>query len=379
MKRILTVLSALVIMVVVLSACTPAAPAAPKAEPTKAAEKPAEKPAEPAKPADPTKVVEKPVEPTKAAEKPADPTKPAEAGAQLPEVDPAKLQGAIYVAGSSTVYPVAEAIGESLKADGFTGELKIDSIGTGGGFKRFCEAGESDIATASRTIKDGEKDACGKLSPARNPIAFNFGIDAIAIVVSKQNTFLKNVSKDELAKIFSDKAEKWSDVNPSWPAEDIKRFIPGTDSGTFDFFNETITMKSMKIDVAADAKKVILNAKNTQPSEDDNVLVQGVEGSPFAVGFFGVAYYKNAESKLNAVTIENVGPTYEDATAGKYALARPIFLYSDAAIMKSKPQVAAFINYYLTNVNDVIGKVGYYPAKAETLEASKKAWLDAMK
>ncbi len=161
----------------------------------------------------------------------------------LPEVDPSTLKGNIYTAGSSTVGPLSEAIQELFVQDGFTGEIKNDIIGTGGGFERFCKTGETDIANASRGIKDAEKENCAKLSPARNPIAFRVGTDAITVVVSKKNDFLKNVTAEELDKIFTT-AEKWSDVNPKWPAQAIKRFTPGTDSGTFDFFAEFVTRRS---------------------------------------------------------------------------------------------------------------------------------------
>ena len=113
--------------------------------------------------------------------------------------------------------------------------------------------------------------------------------------------------------IFSDKAEKWSDVNAAWPAEAIKRFTPGTDSGTFDFFVETITQKVNKIEKLDDAKKVVLNAKNLQTSEDDNVLVQGVEGDKYAIGYFGFAYYQQQKDNLKAISIDDVAPSFETA------------------------------------------------------------------
>lgn len=304
---------------------------------------------------------------------------PAAGEVELPEVDPFELKGNIYTAGSSTVGPLSEAIQELFVQDGFEGEIKNDIIGSGGGFERFCKTGETDIANASRGIKDAEVENCGKLTPGRTPIEFRVGTDAIAIVVSKSNDFLTNVTKAELDKIFSDKAVNWSDVNKAWPAQPIKRFIPGTDSGTFDFFVETITQKVNKIEKLEDAKKIVLNAKNVQASEDDNVLVQGVEGDKYAIGYFGFAYYQQQKDNLKAVSIDGVEPNFENAESGKYVLSRPLFIYSDAAILKSKPQVAGFINYYLTNVNQVIEKVGYFPASDEALNASKQALLDVLK
>ena len=208
----------------------------------------------------------------------------------------------------------------------------------------------------------------------RTPIEFRVGTDALAIVVNPANDWLGDgVTLAELAQIYSKDVTNWSDVNPAWPAQPIKRFSPGTDSGTFDYFVEVV------MDPAFDKKgeEALLAAGNLQLSEDDNVLVQGVEGDQYAIGYFGFAYYVENEGKLAAVAIEGVAPSAEAVDAGEYALARPLFIYSDAKIMAEKPQVAQFINFYLTNVNDVIGPVGYFPAPAEALTASTDAWLEA--
>src|SRR6185436_11634105 len=151
-----------------------------------------------------------------------------------------------------------------------------------------------DIATASRPIKDTEIESCAALSPAREPIAFQVGIDALAITVSKENTWLTDVTKAELAQIFST-ATNWSDVRPEWPNEPIQRFSPGTDSGTFDYFVEAVMAPANQVDGKANVdagEKAILDSAGIQLSEDDNVLVQGVEGSPYAIGYFGYAYYQ---------------------------------------------------------------------------------------
>ena len=300
------------------------------------------------------------------------------ANVELPEVDPSTLEGDIYSAGSSTVGPLSEAIQEMFVQDGFAGEIKNDIIGSGGGFERFCKTGETDIANASRGIKKEEVENCGKLNPARKPVEFRVGTDAITVVVNKKNDFLKNVTTEELGKIFTT-AEKWSDVNPKWPAQPIKRFTPGTDSGTFEFFAEVVVQKPMKLKTVDEAKEMLLNAKNTQASEDDNVLVQGVEGDQYAIGYFGFAYYQHQKDNLSAISINDVAPSFETAESGKYLLSRPLFIYSDAAILKAKPQVAGFINYYLTNVDKVIEKVGYFPASEKAMDASKQALLDALK
>ncbi len=295
----------------------------------------------------------------------------------LPEVDPGALTGDIYTAGSSTVGPLTEAVIEQFIMEGFSGQIKNDIIGSGAGFERFCVSGETDVANASRAIKTSEVDSCAQLTPARTPVEFRVGTDAIAVVVSKDNTFATDITLEELAMLFTT-AEKWSDVRADWPAEPIQRFTPGTDSGTFDFFVEVVIQKPQKLEKLEDAKALVLSATNLQTSEDDNVLVQGVEGSPYAIGYFGFAYYQEQAANLHALSIDGVAPSGETAESGDYVLARPLFIYSDAEIMKAKPQVAAFINYYLTYVNDLIGEVGYFPASAEALNQAKQAWLDAM-
>lgn len=284
----------------------------------------------------------------------------------LPMVNPLKVTGNIITAGSSTVYPLSERMAERFKEEGYSGVITIDSIGSGAGFERFTVAGETDIANASRAIKAKEIDAAKTIG--RTPLEFRVGTDALAVVVSKANTFAKNVTKEELARLFST-ATTWKDVNPSWPNEPIQRFIPGTDSGTFDYFAE---------EVFASNPEPLLSAKNLQLSEDDNILVQGIKGSPYAVGFFGYAYYAENEASLNILSINGVEAVKANVDNNTYPLARPLFLYSDAEVMRSKPQVAAFIDFYLSYVNEEVIKVGYFPASEADIDTGRKLWLEAM-
>jgi phosphate transport system substrate-binding protein len=309
-----------------------------------------------------------PMEPTAVPAQPT--TAPAEGPetgmVELPEVNPLVLSGNIVSAGSSTVFPLSERMAERFKDEGFGGEITIDSIGSGAGLERFCVAGETDIANASRAIKEDEVAAC--MAIGRTPVEFRVGTDALAVVVSSENDFLTDVTTEQLALLFS-RAETWADVDPAWPAEPILRFSPGTDSGTFDYFVEHVFDSD---------EAPLLAAKNLQLSEDDNVLVQGVEGSPYAVGYFGFAYFQENADKLKAVSIDSVAPTAETAENGEYPLARPLFIYSDPGILAQKPQVAGFINFYLAFVNEEILDVGYFPASAEALDAARQAWLDAV-
>jgi phosphate binding protein len=284
----------------------------------------------------------------------------------LPEVDPSAVSGNVITAGSSTVFPLTERMAELFNDDGYTGEITVDSIGSGAGYERFCVAGETDIANASRPIRESEVASCQLIN--RHPVEFRVGTDALAVTVSADNDFLENVTLAQLAQIFST-AALWSDVDPSWPAEPILRFSPGTDSGTFDYFVEEV----FDTDEAP-----LLAAENLQLSEDDNILVQGVQGSPYAIGYFGYAYFAENEDVLKALSIEGVEPTAQSVDDNSYPLARPLFIYSDAAIMQAKPQVAAFINYYLTHVNEEIEDVGYFPASIDAWDASRQAYLDAI-
>ena len=294
-------------------------------------------------------------------------------GVTLPEVDPLTVTGDIISAGSSTVFPLSERMAGRFKEEGYQGNITIDCIGSGAGFERFCKSGETDISNASRPIKHSEVESCRAIG--REPVEFRIGTDGLAVVVSKENTFLTDITLEQLAKAFSDEVQKWSEINPDWPDQDIKRFSPGTDSGTFDFFVEYVMDPAYGKDAG---KEHILKAANLQLSEDDNVLVQGVEGSPYAIGYFGYAYYQENKDRLNIVSINGVAPNDETVEAGTYPLARPLFLYSTAKIMADKPQVAAFINFYLSHVNEEIKSVGYFPLGAEALNQSKIAWLDAM-
>ena len=323
------------------------------------------------------------VQPTTApAEPTAAPAEPTSAPTEAPTEDtmamyaPDAVSGDIVSAGSSTVFPLSERMKQRFEEEGFSGNLTIDSVGTGAGFERFCKTGETDISNASRPIKDSEVENCAALTPPREPVGFQVGIDALAVTVSKENTWLTDVTKEELAAIFST-ATNWSDVRPEWPAEPIQRFSPGTDSGTFDYFVEAV-MTPANGDDAAAGEAAILDSAGTQFSEDDNVLVQGVEGSEFAIGYFGFAYYQENADRLNILSVDGVAPTAETAESGEYPLSRPLFIYSDPTIMQEKPQVAAFILFYLENVGNEILDVGYFPVSDAKLQEGLDVWNSAL-
>ena len=260
------------------------------------------------------------------------------------------LKGVVKIDGSSTVYPITEAVAEEFNASAPKVRVTVGVSGTGGGFKRFV-AGEIDIADASRPIKKSENDmaAKAKLDYIELPIAF----DGLTIVVNPKNTWATSLTVEQVKKIYgaSGSAKTWKDVDPSWPATQIKVYSPGTDSGTFDYFKEVVVGKDGAI------------RSDMSVSEDDNVLVRGVTGDEGAIGFFGCAYYFENKDKVRAVAIDGgkgaVMPTVESIEDGSYApFSRPLFIYVSKA-SAAKPEVRAFVDFYLKNVARLAGEVGY--------------------
>ncbi|QYK50231.1 MAG: PstS family phosphate ABC transporter substrate-binding protein [Anaerolineales bacterium] len=300
------------------------------------------------------------------------PSQPTSAPAQpttAPTLDPFSplaVSGEIITAGSSTVFPLSERMAERFNDEGFSGSITIDSVGSGAGIERFCVAGDTDVANSSRGIRETEIASCQSIG--RDPIEFRVGTDALSVVVSQANDFITDVTTEELALIFGE-ATNWSDVRPEWPDQPIQRYVPGTDSGTFDYFVEH---------VYGSDPTVTLAAGNTQRSEDDNVLVQGIQGSPYAIGYFGYAYYAENASTLRILSLDGVEANDVSVEDGSYGLARPLFLYTTADILNQKPQVAAFLHFYLTFVNEEIVEVGYFPASESALQAARDAFNAAL-
>ncbi len=289
---------------------------------------------------------------------------------------PDAVEGDVITAGSSTVFPVTERMAELFQQEGYTGNITVDSIGTGAGFERFCVAGETDISNASRAIKDSEVEQCQAIG--REPLEFRVATDGLAVVVSADNDFLTGLSKEQIAQIFAGEFTTWDQVDSSYPAEEINVYSPGADSGTFDYFVEAVMAPHFpdadgKADLVA-GEEALLAVDGAQYSEDDNVLVQGVEGDKYAIGYFGYAYYTENSGALKALAVEGVEPGEATVNDGTYPLARPLFIYSTAEIMQDKPQVAAFIYFYLTNLADNIIDIGYFPAPDVDLQTAMDNW-----
>lgn len=277
-------------------------------------------------------------------------SKPAEQAGEQPAGS--SLTGAVAIDGSSTVYPITEAVAEEFGAVNPNTRVTVGIAGTGGGFKKFL-AGETDINDASRPISAEELELAAKnnVQFVELPVAY----DGLSVVVNPKNDFLSTLTVAELKKMWEpgSKVKTWADVRKGWPARQIHFYGAGTDSGTFDYFTEAVNGKTKAIRADFSA------------SEDDNVLVQGIAGDTDAIGFFGYAYYAENKDKLKLVAIDNgkgaVAPSPETIRDGTYApLARPVFIYV-AAKAEHRPEVKAFVDFYLAGVNTLATEVGFVP------------------
>ena len=285
-------------------------------------------------------------------------------------VDPLDVAaGDIGIAGSSTVFPLSVAVIAQWQDEGGP-NYSIDSIGSGGGFERFCVEGASDISNASRAIRDSEIESCRAIG--REPIEIRVGSDALTAVVSNGNDFATNLTIEQLATAFSLPAgSTWADVDPGFPAHPLATFSPGADSGTFDYFNEVVFDEADPSPILSSGAEIV--------GEDDNITVRGVAddgctagdtSTTCAIGFFGFAFFQANAGELQAVSVEGVAPGEDTVNDGSYPIARPLFMYTDAGIVTEKPEVGEFILYYLQNVNSLIGDVGYFPAPDDQLQAA---------
>lgn len=263
------------------------------------------------------------------------------------------LSGAIAIDGSSTVFPIMEALTYEYNKEQPDVDVTLNSSGSGGGFKKFT-VGETDLSNASRPIKEEEIAIAEENNIEYKELELAY--DGLSVVVSKKNDFIENITIEQLRKIFLADSDttKWSDINPDWPDEMITIYSPGHDSGTFDYFNEVIL-----------EEKPMKEGENVTLSEDDNLLVKGVESDPYAIGYFGYAYYVANKDSLKVLGIDNgegepVKPTGETIQDGSYTpLSRPLFTYVNVNSLKEKPQVYNFVKYTLNNAAKAAEQVGY--------------------
>jgi len=278
----------------------------------------------------------------------------------------ALAQATVKIDGSSTVFPIAEAVAEEFQIQK-RGKVRVTVgiSGTGGGFKKFCR-GETDISNGSRPILKAEMETCAAagVKYVELPVAF----DALTVVINPKNTWAKTMTVADLKKIWEPAAQgkitKWNQVRPEWPNEPLVLFGAGADSGTFDYFTEAVVgkAKSSRGDFTA--------------SEDDNVLVQGVENNKNALGYFGFAYYAAHKDKLAAVKVDGgkgpVEPSLKAVVDGSYQpLSRPMFIYVKESSM-AKPEVREFIEFFLTQGPALVEEVGYVPLPADAYKKTQE-------
>jgi len=276
-----------------------------------------------------------------------------------------KLSGTIKVDGSSTVFPITEAVAEEFRAVQPNVKVTVGVSGTGGGFKKFSR-GETNLSNASRPIKEKEIAACKENNI--NYLELEVAYDGLAVLVNPENDWVDSFTIEELKKIWEPAAQgvimKWNQIRPEWPNEEIHLFGPGVASGTYDYFTEAIVGKSGS------------SRGDFTASEDDHVLVQGIAGDKFALGFFGLAYYTENKDKLTLIGVHNgeevVKPTLETVSNGTYKpLSRPLFVYVNSTSVKSK-EVVEFVNFYIDNSGELSKDVGYIPLPSELYVQQKE-------
>lgn len=284
--------------------------------------------------------------------------------AATPAAAESGLTGVVSLDGSSTVYPISEAVAEEFLTEAPDVRTTVGVSGTGGGFKRFL-AGETDINDASRPISDSEKETATTSGFEYLEIAVAY--DGLSVVVNPANTWVDHLTMAELRMIWQpgSTVDSWNDIRAEWPDQPIRLYGAGTDSGTFDYFTETVNGE-------AGASRPDYTA-----SENDNVLVTGIAGDENALGYFGYAYYQENQDKLKLVPIDSGnGPIAPNATTindGTYApLSRPLFIYLSKA-GAAKPQVRAFVEFYLEIAPQIVDEVGYIPLPAADYAADKAA------
>lgn len=278
-----------------------------------------------------------------------------------------ELSGTIRISGSSTVYPVATAVGERFRSPDY-GEAhpdvkpNVSRDGSSGGFTNVFIPGDSDINNASRSITDDEIQQCE--DNGFEPVEFQIARDALTVVVNNENEFIDGLTYDQLEAIWSpdDPAETWADVDDDWPAEAIDLYGPASTSGTFDYFTETILGESGRI------------RDDFQGTEEDDQIATGVEGNPHAIGYLPFAYYVNNPDETTAVPLAESGsddyvePSLEAASSGEYPLARPLFFYANSNKLESKPHLQAFIRFYIEQSTDeqlMAEQIGYVPSSQD--------------
>jgi len=277
------------------------------------------------------------------------------------------VSGSVNIEGSSTVYPITQAAAELFREENPDARIEVGGAGTSDGFEAFCQ-GDTQISDASRPIDQAEEvPVCEEngVEFIEIPVAY----DGISVVVNKKgNDWATDITSEELKKIWEPSAEgkvtRWSQVRSDWPDDELSLYGPGTESGTYEFFNETIVGNEEEVSRQSDVEM----------SEDDNVLVQGVSGDKYALGYFGYSYYENNLDTLRALAVNGVKPTEDSIRTGEYLLSRPLFIYVSTDALKKNKAVEPFVDFYVSKQNlDRLVKAAKYVTMPASLEQESRA------
>jgi phosphate transport system substrate-binding protein len=280
-----------------------------------------------------------------------------------------QLSGTINIEGSSTVQPITQAAAELFREEYPDAKIEVGGAGTSDGFEAFCQ-GDTQISDASRPIDVAEEvPVCEEngVEYIEIPVAY----DGISVVVNKQNDWATDVTSDELKTMWEpaaeDKITQWSQVRSDWPDRELSLYGPGTESGTYEFFNEVIVGNEEEV-----------NRSDYEASEDDNVLVQGVSGDENALGYFGFSYYENNRDKLKVLAVDGVKPTEDSIRSGDYLLSRPLFIYVSTDALKNNKAVKPFVDFYLSeqNLDRLVQAAKYVTLPSSLAQESRAQYED---
>jgi phosphate transport system substrate-binding protein len=280
-----------------------------------------------------------------------------------------QVSGTISIEGSSTVQPITQAAAELFREEYPDAKIEVGGAGTSDGFEAFCQ-GDTQISDASRPIDVAEEvPVCEEngVEYIEIPVAY----DGISVVVNKQNDWATDVTSDELKTMWEpaaeDKITQWSQVRSDWPDRELSLYGPGTESGTYEFFNEVIVGNEEEV-----------NRSDYEASEDDNVLVQGVSGDENALGYFGFSYYENNRDKLKVLAVDGVKPTEDSIRSGDYLLSRPLFIYVSTDALKNNKAVKPFVDFYLSeqNLDRLVQAAKYVTLPSSLAQESRAQYED---
>ncbi|MBE9041132.1 substrate-binding domain-containing protein [Oscillatoriales cyanobacterium LEGE 11467] len=283
----------------------------------------------------------------------------------LPPVVPLEVDGDLALAGATSIDPLNERIYRRFIREGYAGTIDLNEMDSTSAIRGLCQKGTFDLVTVTRPMMEGERIACEE--GGRQPIELEIAQDALAIAVNQLDAFVKNVSLSELADVIS--VSKWSEANPDWPNEPIKRFAIGPKSPSVDLMVERVFEGNAE---------AVLNAPNTSFFQFNAPLIQELSTARYGVGFLNYSAYRQAARAFRLVSVEGVAIGRGTVENGTYPLTRKLYLYADANQLKQKPQAIALIHFYLAHVNEEIEDVGLFPLSLSDIDRARRNWLEAI-